>query len=321
MTAKDFEREVAASQGKPGTYPRDIRFAVEGEGDTVRAELVGSFDKKNVRRIDPWTLAYLVELRERCGGEPARRVVLSLNPGAKKDRQFNLNFESLRRRASFLALNNPEITFVLALDGKPVALYDKESLLHPSGNEVIRSSISERSEEAAPNLLEKAFQSFLYGKGMESRTNDRLAVLGEDFYQMKGKDVGILREFPTGAFDGFVSDATQVMPTESIDLVTQNKWGNLALVELKVDNSELEVISQVLDYGLYVIRYRDLIAGLPEVAAVFDEDKVRHADIFCYVANNRFHPRFAGIQRFYHVGTKSYGFCLKKIILGETTEI
>lgn len=321
MTAKDFEREVAASQGKPGTYPGDIHFTVEGEGKTIKAELVGGFDKKDFRRLDPWTLAYLIELEGKCEGAIVQRVVLSLNPGTKKDRQFDLNFESLRRRASFLALNNPEITLELVLDERPAALYDKESLLHQSSNEVLRSSIPERSEEGAPNLLEKAFQSFLYGKGMETRTNDRLAILGEDFYQMKGKEVGILREFPTGAFDSVVSDATRITPTESIDLVTQNKWGNLALVELKVDNSELEVISQILDYGLYVVRYRDLIARLPEVARVFNEDAVRHADIFCYVANNRFHPRFVGIQMFYHVGAKSYGFCLKRIALGETTEI
>jgi hypothetical protein len=314
MTIKSFEEELSNSQGNPGGFPRDIHFSFSGDGKSLRAEMAGT-GKKDFRRFDPWTLACMVEAKQKINREVSD-VVFVIDKSKDADK---LNFESFRRRVSFLGVNNPGIRFEILFNGEKVTLDDKTSLFQRPGNEVIHSKISKRSEDNEPKLLEKSFQSFLYGKGLKERTNDRLAILGEDFYQMKGKAVGVLREFPTGVFDGKIAGATRVMPTEFVDIVTQNKWGNLAVIELKIDNSELEVISQILDYGLYFVCYRNQIEKLKTITETFELKK--QADIFCYVVNNRFHPRFDGILKFYRVKPKSYGFCLKKVILGETTEI
>jgi hypothetical protein len=138
---------------------------------------------------------------------------------------------------------------------------------------------------------------------------------------MKGKDVGILREFPTGVFDGKISKDTKIMSTEFVDIITLNKWGNLAVIELKLDNPELEVISQILDYGLYFSCYRDQLVKMPAISDTFDTVKIKKADIMCYVVNNHFHPRFDDILEFYSIKPKICGFCLRKVILGKTTEI
>ena len=48
-----------------------------------------------------------------------------------------------------------------------------------------------------------------------------------------------------------VAIRTQVLPTEFVDIVTLNKWGYLSVIELKLDDSQLEVVSQLLDYALF----------------------------------------------------------------------
>lgn len=320
MNIKSFEQELAKLKGKSGGFPRDINFSFSGDGKALRSELVGKFDKKDLRRFDPWTLACIIEAKQNTGINISS-VVFAITKPKKPDALFALNFESLRRRLSFLSINNPDIKFELELNNEKTVLDNKKTLFLRPANEIIRSKISKRSEDNDPNLLEKSFQSFLYGKGLKEKTNDRLAIIGEDFYQMKAKAVGVLREFPTGVFNQKISDATRLLPTESVDIVTQNKWGNLAIVELKIDNSELEVISQILDYGLYFTCYRNQIMEVQDIKDTFDVKQIKNADIFCYVANNRFHPRFVGIISFYSIKSKNYGFCLKKIILGETTEI
>ena len=327
LSLNGFEKELKKSKEKR-IYPRDINFSFEDNGKTLRAELTGKLDKKDFRRFDPWTLACLSEMHEKCGSKVSK-IDFIVNKGKTTDKQFKLNFEALRRRLSFLSLNN-NIQLCLKVGEynvdscKEVSLYDKKSLFHRPDNELIHSKISKRSDDNEPNLLEKAFQAFLYGKGLKTRTNDRLAILGEDFYKMKGKEVGILREFPTGVFEDKISDSTRILPTEYVDIVTLNKWGNLSVIELKLDNPELEVISQILDYGIYFACYRKQIAAMPDVVNVFNSGnlkRLQNSGIFCYVVNNRFHPRFNDILKFYSIKNKNYGFTLKKVILGETTEI
>jgi hypothetical protein len=317
---KDLEIELKKSKGKPGGFPRDINFSFDADGKILRAELQGSLDKKNCRRFDPWTFAYLAEVNSKTNAKISN-VIFSINIGDANNTQNKLNLESLKRRLSFLNANNEDIQIELFVDNEKANLYDRKSLFNRPANEIIRSKISKRNDDDEPGLLEKAFQAFLYGRGLKIRTNDRLAILGEDFYQMKGKDVGILREFPTGVFNGKVTDSTRILPTEFIDLVTRNKWGNLSIIELKLDNSELEVISQILDYGLFFSCYRNQLMETPSISETFDVKFVKAADIFCYVVNNYFHPRFDSILQFYSIKTKNYGFVLKKIVLGETMEI
>ncbi|AEF87019.1 hypothetical protein TREPR_0813 [Treponema primitia ZAS-2] len=318
-----FEKAIADSQGKPGGFPRDIHISFTGNGKELHAELVGKFSKKDFRRFDPWILACIAEAKQKYDTE-VLRVNFRIDKPKKAETLFDLNFESLRRRISFLSINNPNITFTLSLNKQDIVLYDETTLFHRPDNEVIHTKVAKRSDDDKPGLLEKSFQAFLYGKGLETRTNDRLAILGEDFYQMKGKDVGVLREFPTGVFNSKVSESTRIMPTEAVDIVTLNKLGNLAVIELKLDNSELEVISQILDYGLYFSCYRDLVLKMPSITEIFDAaqiTKLRKVGISCYVVNNYFHPRFDDILRFYSIKTKDYGFYLKKVVLGATTEI
>jgi len=315
---KDFELELIKSKGKG--YPRDINFSFDDNGKTLRSELVENFNKKDFRRFDPYTLACLSDVNK-ITGVKISNVVLMINQDNHTDKLFTLNLESLKRRISFLGINNGDIHFELLLNDKKIDLYDKKSLFDRPANEIIRTKVSNRSDDDTPKLLEKAFQAFLFGKDLDTRTNDRLAILGEDFYKMKGKEVGILREFPTGVFNKEVADSTRILPTEFVDLVTLNKWGNLSVIELKLDNPELEVISQTLDYGLYFACYRKLLMEMPCIAETFEVGKIQNEPIFCYVANNRFHPRFNDIQRYYSTDNKNYGFCLKKVVLGETAEI
>jgi hypothetical protein len=315
MTVKSFEQQLSTSSGFPGS----IRFSFSNDGRELRAELVGKFGKKEFRQFDPWTLACIVDVKQKTNIEVSN-VVFVINRQKITDKLFGLNLESFRRRVSFLGINNPGIKFEILLNDEKVFLYDKKSLFHRPGNEIIHSKITKRGDDDKPGRLEKDFQTFLYGKGLKERTNNRLAILGEDFYQIKEKDFGILREFPTGVFDRKISKDTKIMPTEFVDIITVNKWGHLTVIELKLDNPALEVISQILDYGLYFRCYREQLEDVQAISNTFNVAKIKKAGIFCYVVNNHFHPRFDGILKFY-TKTKNYGFCLKKVVLGETVEI
>ena len=317
-SVKDFESELKEAKRKTHGYPRDINFSFEDGGKTLRAELIGKLDKKDLRRFDPWTLACAADAQKSCNTRISK-IVFSLAKVDSVHPPFFLNYEALKRRISFLNINNENVQFELYQNGRKDELYDKISLFHRPETEVIRPTVSKRSEDNEASFLEKAFQSFLYGKGLKIRTNDRLAILGEDFYQMKRKEIGIIREFPTGAFKEKVTKSTSITPTELVDLVTLNKWEKLSVIELKLDNPGLEVISQILDYSLYFVCYRKHLIPLlnKELKAKLKQTD----DFYCYVVNNHFHPRFNDILEFYNIGKKKYGFILKKIVLGETTEI
>ena len=153
----------------------------------------------------------------------------------------------------------------------------------------------------------------------KTRTNDRLAILGEHFYRSKGKEHGVLREFPTGVFKDKIKENCRLMPTESVDIITLNKYGNLSVIELKLDDEKLEVISQILDYALFFRCYISLLKNLTIIKKTFGTS-IRKGEISCYVVNNHFHPRFDRILKFYSTKNKDYGFQLIKIVLGDTTE-
>ena len=317
-SVKDFESELKEAKGKTHGYPRDINFSFEDRGKTLRAELIGKLDKKDLRRFDPWTLACVVDAQKSCNAKISK-IVFSLAKGDSVLPPFFLNYEALKRRISFLNINNENILFELYQNENKEKLYDKKSLFNRPETEVIRQNISERSAENKAGFLEKAFQAYLNGKDLEIRTNERLAILGEDFYQIKGKGFGILREFATGVFDKKIGRYARILPTEFVDIVTLNKFGKLAVIELKLDNPELEVISQILDYSLFFACYRKQLIPL-----LNKELKIKISqtdDFYCYVVNNHFHPRFNDILKFYNTGDKKYGFVLKKIVLGETTKI
>ena len=144
-------------------------------------------------------------------------------------------------------------------------------------------------------------------------TNTRLAVLGSDFFQLNKKKFGILREFPTGSFENHISNSTRILPTEFVDIITLNKFGYLAVIELKLNDSQLEVIAQLTDYALFFRCYRDKL--LPAM-----EDHLHHSiksrNIVCYVVNNHFHDRFDEVFRFYTPSHHQWEFMIKKVLLG-----
>ena len=90
---------------------------------------------------------------------------------------------------------------------------------------------------------------------------------------------------------------------------------------MKVDDSSLEVISQLLDYALFFRTYKSQL--LPFLKSHFKDDypKVEKPRIACYVVNNRFHPRFNKLMKYYETKGKDYGFEMKQVILGQTNEI
>ena len=109
------------------------------------------------------------------------------------------------------------------------------------------------------------------------------------------------------------------MPTESVDIITLNKYGNLSVIELKLDDEQLEVISQLLDYALFFRCYIHLLKHIPVITETFGTN-IRKEEIFCYVVNNHFHPRFDKILKYYSTENKDYGFQLIKIVLGYTSK-
>lgn len=320
MSAIDILNEVILQQGKPGAYPSTILFEIGKEGATLKAELIEGFDEKKFKEFDPWALAVLAVIQKRCADCDITRLQFCINPGTKRNRQFELNLEALRRRLSFLALNNPQLHFELVVDGNSVDLYSKRELLYCPASEVIGSASTNQVTDIGEQA-EIAYQSSIVRGQLASGTHERQAILGKDFLHVNGKDIEILRDFMIGAYAEKVSEETRILPAGSIDVVTQSRTGNLALVMLALDAADLGVVSGILDFGLYAVRYREQIALLPEVAEMFEAAKVRHADFFCCMASDRFHPRLESIQRFYHVGTKNYGFCLMRMTLGAMAEI
>ena len=222
----------------------------------------------------------------------------------------------MKRRLSFLDINNFEQSFELKQNNKSVKLYSKEELINRPAEEIIRQKINQRSDDDKPGRIEKDFQTFLFGKGIDrnDRTNERLAILGEDFYNLQRKNLGVLREFPTGVFFERILKKNRILPTEFIDIVTLNKWEKLSIIELKVNDPSLEVIAQLIDYALYFTCYQKELKNVIE-----RNSKIRIQDSYefiCYVVNNHFHDRFDQVIQYY--SPKYFKFKIRKITLGYT---
>lgn len=274
-------------------------------------------DKSGYRCLDSWGIALFHHLQtERKLDIKEIQFVVNNNGGS-----WSSNDEAFKRRVSYLQINNDHIRFKILHNNHPVNLYSQKELFGRPTAEIIRDFLNSRGDDDKGHLLEKSFQAFLFGKGLgtETRTNDRLAILGEDFFQLKKKQYGVLREFPTGAFNESVHECNRLTPTEFVDIVTLNRLGYLAVIELKLDDPKLEVMSQILDYALYFACYKDQILEVlnskPDLNMKPLKDK-----IMCYVVNNRFHERFDHIFQYYSTKGKSYNFQIFKVVLGATKE-
>lgn len=325
---------VNTMRGNSQGWPACFKYGYDNNEKRCELTFFQDFQKKNFRRVEPWGLAFMQNLRD-ASGDNIHEIVFKVNCGvlstenpktckhAAHCKDFCVNVEALRRRVSFLALNNKGISFTLFVKGEELSLDSSASaLFNRPKDEIIRTDYKVHGDKDKPGRLEKDFQTFLFGKGLnkggDERTNERLAVLGKDFFNLNRKNYALEREFPTGVFKNIKSAQTRVLPTEYIDIVTINKYKLLSIIELKLNDSQLEVISQLLDYALF---FRAYIEQLKPVLNKTFGKKIKVSNIICYVANNSYHPRFNSILKYYSTENKGYGFELKRIILGETGNI
>lgn len=297
--------------------PKCFNFKPDGDHLTGYFKISPKeFKKDNFRKFDPWTLVYASD-KNRVAS--AVTFQIETNDGILKLPKFNIYMESFKRRVSFIAINNSNILFNVNVNSEQIQLYERNDLFNRSKDEIIGTRPGQRNDEDVPGRLEKDFQAWLFGKGLHKmqsdRTSERFAVLGEDFYNIK--DIRMFREYPTGAFATEVKESSRRLSTDYIDMVTQNKYGKLSIIELKLNAPKLDAISQLLDYALYFRCYRSQLRDHIEEHI----GRSRKEGIVCYIANNHFHPRLNDIQDFYTTKNKEYGFELKTINLGKTDTI
>ena len=172
-------------------------------------------------------------------------------------------------------------------------------------------------------------KELLFGRGLHSdsdidirRTNERLALFGRDFvYIGKLKSVKdqdgykVEREFPTGVFREEVKEANRILPTEFVDLVTLNRYGELAVIEIKFDDPKLEVIPQVLNYALFFHSYRTKLTPLlDKKLACATEGR----NLVTYLVSNTFHDRFESVWPYYT--RRPELLTIKRVIMGYMSE-
>jgi len=305
--------QVNASRGRSGKWPSHFDYSVDLENHCITLDARKKINKLGYRCLDSWGMALFHHVCKEYNQE-IREIRFCVN---KNGESWERNAEAFKRRVSFLSINNQEIDFRIIHNHRQISLYTRKELFERPANEKIRNFLNRRGNDDKGERLEKDFQAFLFGKGLKTRTNDRLAILGEHFFLLKRKKYGVLREFPTGVFLNSVSNRNMIMPTEFVDIVTINRRGYLSVIELKLDDSKLEVMSQLLDYALYFACYRKEILKLLEKHS---EIRPKRKMIMCYVVNNRFHPRFNDVFRYYSTKNKSYSFRIFKVVLGDTCE-
>lgn len=279
----------------------------------VKVALKGEVTKASLRELDSWSAAYVGYQRD--NGKEVKSLQMVV------ERRVNNNslpdFEAFRRRASYLKEINTDIQIEVRNENECVQLMSlKELFDRSSQNESVRSNLKKRGDDDSPGRLEKDFQAFLFGKGLnrDRRENDRCTLFGEDFYNMKDKNCGIIREFPTGVFRKTISRASRILPTEFVDLVTLNKREELSIIEIKIDEPELSVLSQLLDYALFFRCYWEQIRELLK-----DELRLKKnlsLPFICYVVNSHYHPLFDTASSLYTPNKKEHGFEMVKITLG-----
>jgi ribonuclease J len=310
--ARKLTEQVNSKRGHGGEWPAYFDYTIEPSRITLKANR--KLDKSKLRRLDSWGMALFHHVKTKHSFD-IKEISFIINENGSS---WTPNMESFKRRVSFLDINNENIDFTVEYNNKNINLYNQKTLFERPDTEILRDSINTRRDDDKGDFLEKSFQAFLFGKGLgtESRTNDRLAILGEHFFQLKKKKYGVMREFPTGVYMSTKSRSNQITPTEFVDIVTLNRWGELSVIELKLDDSNLEVMSQILDYALFFRCYKSKLLKLMKKDS--SSLKPRKGNIMCYVVNNRFHKRFDDIFQYYRTNNRAYGFQIFKVVLGYT---
>lgn len=320
MNIDSINHEVDKQRGKSGGWPSDLRYLATELNDVVEVTVSDTGTVKNGiwKKIDPWGFAFLDKVRE-CTSKPLHLKFALRSPGTPTS---TFQYEALKRRISYLATaNNLQIS--LLKDNAVDALYSFDELTHRPDYEKIRSDISDRSDDDTAGRLEKDFQAYLFGKGLHNpsdldirRTNERLALFGNDFVRIgkiksadNQKRYKVEREFPTGVFCDEIRKNTRILSTEYVDLVTMNKSGDLALIELKFDDTTLEVIPQALNYALFFHSYRSQLTALLNKRL---ECSTASSKLVTYLVSNTFHARFRTVWNYYRRGPLT----LKQVIMG-----
>ena len=295
--------------GISGGFPSSIKYIVK---DSILSLTFGD-KQKTLREFDCWGFAYfdaLNELLENNNIEIIKHITFEIKTTFFKQHHI----ESFKRRLSFLNENNQNIKIDFYLDTKQEELYTISKMIEIGKVEILRNELKTRTDDNTSGKLEKDFQSYLFGKDLQidtERTNERLALLGSDFLKQKNKKRILLREFPTGSFKNQVKEENRIMPTEYIDLVTTNKEDRLSLIELKVSDIKLDVISQSLDYSLYFIIYKNQLNKILSDNNISYNKKVHFNT---YIVNNNFHSRFNSIFKYYQPSNNNYFKFIKTTI-------
>jgi hypothetical protein len=319
LTIESLNQQVDKRRGKSLGWPAELTYsAIEGpDAVEVAVGFAESFKDSVWKRIDPWGLAFVYEV-QKITKKPIR-LNFSVRNSIKIDK---CQYEALKRRVSYLAVTN-DLQVTLLKEGSVDPLYSIADLAHRPDTEVIRSDFSERGDDDTAGRLEKDFQAYLFGKGLHDdadpeipRTNERLALFGPDFVGIsklksakKQNGYKVEREFPTGVFDKDIKGANRILSTEYVDLVTLNRNGDLAVIELKFDDARLEVISQVLNYALYFYSYR---AKLNPLLKEKLECETARRELVTYLVSNAFHQKFDHVWPYYSRGPLT----LKQVIMG-----
>ena len=228
---------------------------------------------------------------------------------------------------SYLAVTN-HLQITLLKGSLVDPLYGWTDLTTRPETEKVHSGFKRRSDDDTPGRLEKDFQTWLFGRGLYKkpdigmrRTNERLALFGPDFVGIgKLKSVkrqngyGVEREFPTGAFNAEVKENNRILPTEFVDLVTLNRNGELAVIEIKFDDPKLEVIPQVLNYALFFHSYRSKLTKLLDEKF---ECETNGRNLVTYLVSNTFHENFGSVWPYYSRGP----LIMKQEIMGYMPDI
>jgi len=296
-----------------GHFTGSYEFDFDPETKLATISCTGK-NATNLRKIDAWSLAYveyLVALEEK---PKVAQVEIFISSARSKH-----EFESLRRRISYLSLVDNGLEFRLFYRKKQIALDDRQALFTSEIDAVRHEDVKSRKVgNDAGSRTEKDIQDFI-ARDESAKDNLRLAIFSYDFYRSKNR-YGVLSEVPIGVFHGSISKKSRILPTYFIDFVSFTKRGNLAVIELKINDSKLEVISQILDYALYAARYKNQLCTLLEKqfesSPSLLPSNFRKKQIKAYVVNNNFHPRFDGVLKYYNPQSQKFPFSILKLALG-----
>ena len=168
ITKQELIDKVKRQSGHRGGWPNYFNYDIDSDNKIVISADISSLDKKAVRRLDPWGLAFLNDAKIECGLDiRGINFVISVPDNElKADGRLVPNLEAFRRRVSFLSINNPNLHFAITLNTKPIALDDSKMLFQRPDTEVVRGytktkSVNSETEDNQEGRLEKDFQSWL----------------------------------------------------------------------------------------------------------------------------------------------------------------